>query len=79
MGKVLELTPYSLVELQALMVLVAMEECLITQLEAWEDTRTKEEAMDKAIIITLTTVHRCHAKKGGENVTRALNSDSSLS
>ena len=33
MGKVLELTHYSLVGLAALVVLVAMEEYLITQLE----------------------------------------------
>ena len=79
MGKVLELTPYSLVGLQVSVVLVTMEECLITKLEAWEDTQTKEEATGKAIIITLTTVHRCHVKRGEENVTKALNSDLSLS
>ena len=65
--------------LEALTVLLAMEECRITKLEAWEDTQTKEEATGKAIIITLTTVHKCLAKREGGNVTRALNSDLSLS
>ena len=79
MGKVLELTPYSLVGLAALVVLVAMEEYLITQLEEWEDTQIKEEATGRTIIITLTTVHKCHAKREGGNVTRALNNDLNLS
>ena len=56
-----------------------MEEYPITLLVAWEDTQTKEGAMGKAIIITLTIVLKCHAKREEGNVTRALNSDLSLS
>ena len=65
--------------LEALTVLLAMEECRITKLEAWEDTRIKEEAMGRTIIITLTTAHRCPVKREGENVTRAQSNDLSLS
>ena len=79
MVKVLELTPYSLGGLAALVVLVAMAEYLITLLEVREDTQIKEEAMGRTIIITLTTVHKCLAKREGGSVTRALNNDSSLS